>query len=112
MSTYPFPLSPAPVRWYIAPADPFNPGNCGLISYASNEMLLGTTSPENACDGPRMPKSFRGRNTASIIVVFEHSAKSGQTWTTNGSFVSTTAIPDYDNRSQNWNTNVATPISS
>jgi len=63
-----------PVKTYIAPADPFNPGNTARISYACNATLLGGTSgtvgrPANFL--PRFPNSLNNR-TSTVIVVMEH----------------------------------------
>ena len=67
-----------PVKTYIAPSDPNNPGNSGLISYASNATLLGANTAVGS-SVPRLPASFYGR-TSSTIVVFERTALSGATW--------------------------------
>jgi hypothetical protein len=61
-----------PVRTYIAPADPRNPGTDATISYASNATLLGVTPPTP----PRVPQAFNGR-TSSLIVVMERSGLDG-----------------------------------
>jgi hypothetical protein len=69
-----------PVKTYIAPGDPNNPGTSGLISYGSNATLL------TVGGSPTLPGSFKGR-TANIIVVFERTAKSGATWNSSNSYL-------------------------
>jgi prepilin-type N-terminal cleavage/methylation domain-containing protein len=85
-----------PVKTYVAPLDPFNPGTTTAISYASNATLLGATStagPFISLFGgptisfssdvqphpPRLTTSFYGRSSA-VIVVAERTAKNGQKW--------------------------------
>jgi hypothetical protein len=92
-------MSSVPVKTYIAPADPYNPGTSGLISYGSNATLLtvGTT--------PKLPGSFKGK-TANTIVVFERTAKSGATWSSTGSYlfdVAGNSSPEYGDPSS-WAT--------
>jgi hypothetical protein len=72
--------SGTPVKTYIAPADPYNPGTSGLISYGSNATVL-TVGGQ-----PTFPKSFNGR-TSGVIVVFERTAKSGATWSSSTSYL-------------------------
>ncbi len=73
-------MSNTPVKSYIAPADPNNPGISGLISYGSNANLL------TIGGNPTLPDSFCGR-TSSTIVVFERTAKCGATWTNTKSYL-------------------------
>ncbi len=68
----------APVKTYIAPSDPNNPGTSGLISYASNGVLLNANN-QIATAPARLPASFFGR-TSSTIVVCERTAKNWGTW--------------------------------
>jgi hypothetical protein len=85
-----------PVKTYVAPLDPFNPGTTTAISYASNATLLGATSnsgpffslfagptvslgPDVQPNPPRLTTSFYGRSSA-VIVVTERTAKNGQKW--------------------------------
>jgi prepilin-type N-terminal cleavage/methylation domain-containing protein len=78
-----------PVKTYIAPADPNNPGTSAAISYGSNGVLLAGT--------PRMPASFGGR-TSGVIVVFEKSAlpTSGPpTVTSNTSYLTSAVLPNF-----------------
>jgi prepilin-type N-terminal cleavage/methylation domain-containing protein len=75
-----------PVKTYIAPADPNNPGTTAAISYASNGVLLAGT--------PRLPASFGGR-TSGVIVVFEKSAIGGTTVTSNNTFLSSAVLPNF-----------------
>jgi Protein of unknown function (DUF1559) len=70
-----------PVKTYIAPADPNNPGTSGLISYGSNGTLLMRPGAP-----PTFPGSFGGR-TSEVIVVFERTAKSGATWSSSNSYL-------------------------
>jgi hypothetical protein len=73
-------LSGQPVKSYIAPADPYNPGTTGLISYGSNATVL-------TVDGnPTLPGSFNGKRSSTIIV-FERTAKSRATWTNDMSYL-------------------------
>jgi prepilin-type N-terminal cleavage/methylation domain-containing protein len=93
----------SPVKTYIAPGDPNNPGTTGAISYASNGVLLNANNV-TATAPPRLPSSFFGR-TSSTIVVAERTAKNWGTWrmtsTTganyllemNGTSTATTSIP-------------------
>jgi prepilin-type N-terminal cleavage/methylation domain-containing protein len=67
-----------PVKTYIAPADPNNPGTSALISYASNGVLLNSNQLVAAAP-PRLPSSFFGR-TSSTIVVMERTGKNWGTW--------------------------------
>jgi hypothetical protein len=69
-----------PVKTYIAPSDPNNPGTSGLISYGSNATLL------TVGGNPTLPGSFCGR-ISNIIVVFERTAKSGATWSSSNSYL-------------------------
>jgi hypothetical protein len=69
-----------PVRTYIAPADPNNPGSSGLISYGSNATLL------TVGGNPTLPGSFGGR-PSNVIVVFERTALSGATWSNTSSYL-------------------------
>jgi hypothetical protein len=69
-----------PIKTYIAPADPNNPGTSSLISYGSNATLL------TVGGNPTLPGSFNGR-MSSIIVVFERTAKSGATWSSSNSYL-------------------------
>jgi hypothetical protein len=73
-------VTSTPVETYIAPADPNNPGNNGLISYGSNATLLTVGGK------PRLPNSFGGR-TSGVIVVFERTAASGATWSNDKSYL-------------------------
>jgi prepilin-type N-terminal cleavage/methylation domain-containing protein len=66
----------APVKTYIAPADPNNSGTTGAISYSSNGNLLNGVGNTIAQAPARMPASFGGR-TSGVIVVFERTAKQG-----------------------------------
>jgi prepilin-type N-terminal cleavage/methylation domain-containing protein len=79
----------APVKTYVAPADPNNPGTSGLISYASNGVLL-NSNQVTATAPARLPSSFFGR-TSSTIVVMERTAKApaSATWLYNS------AAPNY-----------------
>jgi hypothetical protein len=62
-----------PIKTYIAPADPFNPGTDSRISYACNSALLNPLPrPTKTNAAPRFPASFNGR-TSQVILVFEHS---------------------------------------
>ncbi len=62
-----------PIKTYIAPADPFNPGTDSRISYACNSALLNPLPRQaNTNAAPRLPTSFGGR-TSQVILVFEHS---------------------------------------
>jgi prepilin-type N-terminal cleavage/methylation domain-containing protein len=69
-----------PVKTYIAPADPNNPGTSALISYGCNGNLLGyySTSGQTTVP-PSYPNSFGGR-TSQVIVVFERTALTTATW--------------------------------
>jgi prepilin-type N-terminal cleavage/methylation domain-containing protein len=75
-----------PVKTYIAPADPNNPGTSDAISYGSNGVLLAGT--------PRMPASFGGR-TSGVIVVFEKSAIGGTTVTSNNTYLTSAVLPNF-----------------
>jgi len=75
----------APIKTYIAPADPFNPGTDSRISYAANALVLGvvsavSTTPSTATPAsqlnPRLSNSFGGR-TSQIIVALERSPITG-----------------------------------
>jgi prepilin-type N-terminal cleavage/methylation domain-containing protein len=81
-----------PVKTYIAPADPNNPGGSNLISYGSNGLLLSNR--------PRMPGSFGGR-TSGVIVVFEKSPVAGSETVTsaNTNLTSATALPNFGPKS-------------
>jgi len=94
-----------PIKTFIAPADPYNPGTDGTISYASNGTLLGwadtdPTKPagypaaggpnsytSNAATGtavngsptPRFPSSLGGR-TSGMIIIAERSGRGGSKW--------------------------------
>jgi prepilin-type N-terminal cleavage/methylation domain-containing protein len=61
--------SALPIKTYIAPADPNNPGTDSRISYACNAIMLGAGA---AVATPRLPNSFGGR-TSQVIVCFERS---------------------------------------
>lgn len=62
-----------PIKTYIAPADPFNPGTDSRISYACNSVLLNPMPrPAGTNAAPRLPASF-GDRTSQVILVFEHS---------------------------------------
>ena len=79
---YTTPTATTPVKTYIAPSDPYNPGTSGLISYASNANLLNGDAVPTATSPPaRLPSSFLGR-TSSTIVVMERTGKTGATWLT------------------------------
>jgi prepilin-type N-terminal cleavage/methylation domain-containing protein len=77
---YAAPVATTPVKTYVAPADPNNPGTDGRISYGSNATLL-TASITPGSGVPRLPSSFMGR-TSSTIIIFERTAKTGATWQT------------------------------
>ena len=84
-------VSSSPVKTYIAPADPYNAGSNGLISYGSNATLLGFASTPTGTPTiqPQFPSSFFGR-TSGVIVVFEPSAEDRAQWysdTTAGTIV-------------------------
>ena len=96
-----------PIKTYVSPSDPFNPGNTGTISYASNATLLGwanSTPPGVATNGnstsvsPGFPNSFGGR-TSQIIVVAECTGQSNAQWyqaqgaPTGGAAITTSTIP-------------------
>jgi hypothetical protein len=68
----------APVKTYIAPSDPNNPGTTALISYASNGVLLNSNQLVSQAP-PRLPSSFFGR-TSSTIVVMERTGKNWGNW--------------------------------
>ncbi len=79
-----------PVKTYIAPADPNNPGNSGLISYGSNATLLTVNG------NPGFPVSFGGR-TSAVIIAFERTAACQATWSSTNSYltdVNGNSIPD------------------
>ena len=76
----PVPTSTMPVKTYISPADPFNPGNSNLISYGSNATVL-TVGGQ-----PTFPGSFGGR-TSGTIVIFDRTAKCGATWSNTRSYL-------------------------
>jgi prepilin-type N-terminal cleavage/methylation domain-containing protein len=73
-----------PVKTYIAPADPNNPGTTNQISYASNYLVLSQNN-----NAPTFPNSFGGR-TSGVILVFERTAKCGATWASTGCTAGTT----------------------
>jgi len=66
-SVTPITNTAVPIKTYIAPADPFNPGTSAVTSYASNNNVLGQNGA-----APRIPNSF-GERTSGIIVAFERS---------------------------------------
>jgi len=75
----------SPIKTYIAPADPFNPGTDSRISYAANALVLGVVSfatPPTATPtsqlNPRLATSFGGRSS-QIIVAYERSPITGTT---------------------------------
>jgi len=76
-------ISSTPVKTYVAPSDPNNPGTNGTISYASNASLFTVNG------SPRLPASFGGR-TSGVIMVFERTGLSGATWQG-----TTTALPSW-----------------
>jgi hypothetical protein len=85
--TVTMPPKSTPIKTFIAPADPYNPGTDGRISYAANGVLLRNQ--------PRIPNSFGGR-TSGVIVVFERSNTSlvtNQTWSSNNTNLGTGEIP-------------------
>jgi prepilin-type N-terminal cleavage/methylation domain-containing protein len=91
------PVATTPVKTYFAPADPNNPGSNGLISYGSNATVL------TVGGNPRLPASF-GDRTSSVILVFERTALSGATWSSNTSYLIDTngnSIPDF-NSAGSW----------
>jgi prepilin-type N-terminal cleavage/methylation domain-containing protein len=77
-----------PVKTFIAPGDPYNPGTSTLCSYAANGTVLGWAgssagtaagtglTPANGSNTiqPRFPNSFGGR-TSGMIVVAERTAR-------------------------------------
>jgi prepilin-type N-terminal cleavage/methylation domain-containing protein len=95
-----------PIKTFIAPADPYNPGTSGAISYASNASLLGwassaatvfpATAGGTASVNPGLPNAFSGR-TSQIIVVGECTGQTQAQWYQSqggsGGTVSTSTTP-------------------
>ena len=73
--------SDSPIKTYIAPADPYNPGTDSSISYGSNATVL------TVGGHPTLPHSFNGR-VAGVILVFERTARSGSTWSGSNHYLS------------------------
>jgi prepilin-type N-terminal cleavage/methylation domain-containing protein len=71
----------APVKTYVAPADPNNPGTTGLISYSSNATVLSQNNNQ-----PTFPNSLGGR-TSGVILVFERTAASGISWSSTNNWL-------------------------
>jgi prepilin-type N-terminal cleavage/methylation domain-containing protein len=89
-----------PIKTYISPSDPFNPGIDSRISYAANSTLLNSYPAALSASvppaAPRFPASFQGR-TSQLILVFEHSPVSA----TAGTMATTPSAPT----SATYNTN-------
>jgi Protein of unknown function (DUF1559) len=76
----------APVKPYIAPADPFNPGTNSTISYCTNATLLSGQ--------PCYPALFNGRSSASLICVMERSGLNGaHKWTNDNNSLGSPGAP-------------------
>ena len=98
----------APIKTYIAPADPFNPGTDSRISYGCNAVLLGiegtgatvmivtpTTIRAPTYIPPTMVTSYFGR-TSQVIVAFERSpVNTAPGGTTTGPAASYSAAPNW-----------------
>jgi prepilin-type N-terminal cleavage/methylation domain-containing protein len=103
-----------PVRTYVAPLDPYNPGTTTAISYASNATVLGATRnsgpywasfggggityhpflPDKQPTPPRLTTSFSGRSS-TVIVVAERTAKNGQHWNSQNTTLDGLTYPFY-----------------
>jgi len=71
----------SPVKTYVSPSDPFNPGNGPLCSYACNGTFL-----------TGQPKITNGGRTSTTVIVAERSAKCGVNWAGGGTGTAAQAV--------------------
>jgi len=72
-------LATVSIKTFNASADPNNPGNTNVCSYAANANFLGGSTSATVSVTPKL---LDGGRTSSTVLVAERSAKSGAVWNT------------------------------
>jgi prepilin-type N-terminal cleavage/methylation domain-containing protein len=71
-----------PIKTFVAPLDPTNPGTSDLTSYASNAAVFGVPSTATGGASIRYPSAFNTKGTTNTILFMERYAHTGGTATT------------------------------
>jgi prepilin-type N-terminal cleavage/methylation domain-containing protein len=73
----------ATIKTFVAPSDPFNPGNSNLCSYAANGTFL-----------VGQPKITNGGRTSTTLIVAERSARANTHWAGGTTGTGSTAVTE------------------
>jgi hypothetical protein len=78
-------IPPHPIRTYIAPSDPTNPGNTPANSYAVNARAFGGYTGDGTAGSPSGPRAtypgtFNLKGTSNTVAVFERYASLNGSW--------------------------------
>jgi len=67
-----------PIKTFVAPLDPTNPGTSDLTSYASNAAVFGVPSTATGGASIRYPSAFNTKGTTNTILFMERYARHAQ----------------------------------